>query len=304
MSSRPVNSRTPSRSSTGLHGSRGQRQSRDDRRLLLGHQPDLRRQQEPRAPQGHLPRRPGGDLVHSIVAPGGAVRIGFLPMWLTGVNSLKMIPNVASMLNRTFDWKWLASRVHDPRYSSHCSSRRLPTRVPSNCRRQWPRWSTRTARSDATTWTTPTRSASRRSSSVGGSTSSPTTQLRMYTKAATAHRAETQLFMARPTTRTWATRWVAPANRPTSTSCEAWRFDRWLKGIDNGIDRFTGPVTLYQRQRLDVNPSDFPRPGMSYQRMYLSGRRSGGPDRRSRRDLEPGSSSQPLDHRPGSSTTL
>ena len=53
-----------------------------------------------------FPVVPGGDLVHSIVAPGGAVGIGFLPGWLTAINGTKLIPNVASMLNGTFDWTW------------------------------------------------------------------------------------------------------------------------------------------------------------------------------------------------------
>ena len=35
-------------------------------------------------------------------------------MWLTLVNATKLIPNVASMMTGTFDWKWLADRMSEP----------------------------------------------------------------------------------------------------------------------------------------------------------------------------------------------
>jgi putative CocE/NonD family hydrolase len=54
---------------------------------------------------------------------------------------------------------------------------------------------------------------------------------------------------------------------------KAW-FDKWLKGIDNGIENY-GPATLYQQGNGWTTATDFPRPGMNYQRMYLSDRSSG-----------------------------
>jgi|GEM_PF-5590991 len=52
----------------------------------------------------------------------------------------------------------------------------------------------------------------------------------------------------------------------------AW-FDKWLEGIDNGIDTY-GPVVMKEfgggRETLDR----YPQPGMTYQRMYLSAVRS------------------------------
>ncbi|WP_280431031.1 CocE/NonD family hydrolase [Nocardia brasiliensis] len=53
----------------------------------------------------------------------------------------------------------------------------------------------------------------------------------------------------------------------------AW-FDKWLKGIDNGIDQY-GPVALWQQGGGWTTAPAFPRPGMEYQRMYLSPVRSG-----------------------------
>ncbi|MFF3226096.1 CocE/NonD family hydrolase [Nocardia suismassiliense] len=48
----------------------------------------------------------------------------------------------------------------------------------------------------------------------------------------------------------------------------AW-YDKWLKGIDNGIDEY-GPVALWQQGGGWTTAPAFPRPGMDYQRMYLS----------------------------------
>lgn len=68
----------------------------------------------PKALKAIVPVEPGGDLIRDVVAPGGALGVGFLPLWLTLVNATKLIPNVASMMNGTFDWKWLADRMSEP----------------------------------------------------------------------------------------------------------------------------------------------------------------------------------------------
>ncbi|WP_223885180.1 CocE/NonD family hydrolase [Nocardia colli] len=49
---------------------------------------------------------------------------------------------------------------------------------------------------------------------------------------------------------------------------KAW-YDKWLKGIDNGIDQY-GPVVLWQQGGGWTTASSFQRPDMEYQRMYLS----------------------------------
>ncbi|QIS18679.1 CocE/NonD family hydrolase [Nocardia terpenica] len=48
----------------------------------------------------------------------------------------------------------------------------------------------------------------------------------------------------------------------------AW-FDKWLKGIDNGIDHYS-PVTVKQQGGAWSAPGSFPRDGMSYHRRYLT----------------------------------
>ncbi len=37
-----------------------------------------------------------------------------MPLWLTAVNGLKLIPNVQDILQGNFDPLWLASRLEDP----------------------------------------------------------------------------------------------------------------------------------------------------------------------------------------------
>ena len=54
----------------------------------------------------------------------------------------------------------------------------------------------------------------------------------------------------------------------------AW-FDRWVKGIPNGIEHF-GPVTLYQLgSERWTTQSSYPGAGVGYQRLYLTGDKSG-----------------------------
>ncbi len=220
-----------------------------------------------------FPVVPGGDLIHSIIAPGGAIGLGFLPMWLTFVNSLKMIPNVASMLNGTFDWKWLADRVRDPatffplliEALTNPSTKQLSPSVAalvnpnSSIRRDY--------MAHAEKIRVPTFI-------LGGWFDIFTyDELAMYRRLQLPA-GQKQLFMG-PTYHVNMGYKMGGAGQPPRIDVlqKAW-FDRWLKGIDNGIDRY-GPVTLYQHGRGWTSTSDFPRPGMSYQRMYLSGRRSG-----------------------------
>ncbi|MDR2280386.1 MAG: CocE/NonD family hydrolase, partial [Gordonia sp. (in: high G+C Gram-positive bacteria)] len=77
-----------------------------------------------------FPIVPGADLIQDVIAPGGGVGMGFLAPWLGLVNGSKLIPNVASMLNGTFDWKWLGDRVKDPLTYFDVMIEALTTRTP------------------------------------------------------------------------------------------------------------------------------------------------------------------------------
>ena len=53
----------------------------------------------------------------------------------------------------------------------------------------------------------------------------------------------------------------------------AW-FDHWLKDIDNGVEQY-GPVTLQQQGGGWTSGTQFPRPGVTTQRLYLGAESSG-----------------------------
>jgi putative CocE/NonD family hydrolase len=68
----------------------------------------------PSALKAIFPVEPGNDLLRDIVGTGGGLGVGFMPLWLTAVNGLKLIPNVQDILQGNFDPLWLASRLEDP----------------------------------------------------------------------------------------------------------------------------------------------------------------------------------------------
>ncbi|MGV9709838.1 CocE/NonD family hydrolase [Gordonia sp. NPDC003424] len=228
----------------------------------------------PAALKAIFPVEAGGDLIRDIVAPGGALGIGFLPMWLTLVNTTKMVPNVASMLNGTFDWKWLADRIADPFtfYPQLFAALLTPdvASVPPNLkallennsepRRSW--------QDNAEKITTPTFL-------YGGWFDLFTnSEVRMYNKIPLPP-GRKQLIMGDGYHLTMGGGQQGRGGTPPRLDVlqKAW-FDKWLKGIDNGIDRY-GPATLKQVGDDWISAQQFPRAGMVRQRLYLGDRRSG-----------------------------
>jgi len=217
---------------------------------------------------------PGGDLIRDIVPPGGALGVGFLPMWLTLVNTTKMIPNVASMLNGTFDWKWLADRISDPfTFYPQLFAALLTPDIPSvptqlkelletnsGPRKAW--------QDHAERITTPTFI-------YGGWFDLFTnSEVRMYNNIPLAP-GRKQLIMGDGYHLTIGGGQTGRAGTPPRLDVlqKAW-FDKWIKGKDNGIDAY-GPVQLKQVGDSWISAQQFPRAGMSRQRLYLSDRRSG-----------------------------
>ncbi|MBD1320427.1 CocE/NonD family hydrolase [Gordonia hankookensis] len=228
----------------------------------------------PKALKAIFPVEPGGDLIRDIVAPGGALGAGFLPLWLTLVNTTKMVPNVASMLNGTFDWKWLADRISDPLtfYPQLLAALVTPDvkSVPpqldelltdnSEPRKAW--------QDNAERITTPTFI-------YGGWFDLFTnSEVRMYNKIPLppGHK---QLMMGDGYHLTIGGGQQGRRGTPPRLDVlqKAW-FDKWLKGIDNNVDSY-GPVNLKQVGYQWISAQQFPRAGMSRQRLYLGDRRSG-----------------------------
>lgn len=227
----------------------------------------------PEALKAIFPVEPGGDLIRDIVAPGGALGVGFLPLWLTLVNSTKLVPNVASMLNGTFDWTWLADRLRDPFtfFPQLIQALTVPdiASIPPQLRDLLsPNSGPRTAWQDhADTITTPTLI-------YGGWFDLFTnSEVAMYNKIPLAP-GRKQLIMGDGYHLTIGGGQGRPDTPPRLDVLQKAWFDKWLKGIDNGIDRY-GPVNLKQVGDRWITASQFPRAGMTRQRLYLGDRRSG-----------------------------
>lgn len=224
--------------------------------------------------QAIVPVEGGRDIVRDIVAPGGGFAVGFVPAWLALVNGTKWLPNVQSILQGTFDWKWLADRQASPLTFSDLMIQALTTpdlqSIPPEL-------------SGFLTSGSPVRE------SLLTDTSRIRTPMLAYGGWRDIfHDAMVQTYTSSPLEPgrkqlvvgdTYHLNFGSDLGRPGSPPrLDVWQrawFDRWLKDIDNGVDRY-GPVTLQQKGTGEwVTAPSFPRPGMTYQRLYLDDAPSG-----------------------------
>lgn len=229
--------------------------------------------QNPAALKAIFPVVPGGDLVRDIVAPGGALGAGFLPMWLALVNGTKMVPNVGSMFNGTFDWKWLADRIADPLtfFPQLMAALLTPdmASIPPDMKRLLVPGSV-----ERRGWLDHADRIKVPTMIVGGWFDLFTnSEVRMFNKIPLPL-GQKQLVMGEAYHITPGAGNGKPGTPPRLDVLQRAWYDHWLKGIDNGIDKY-GPATLYQMGNKWITAPDFPRPGMTRQRLYLSDRPSG-----------------------------
>ncbi|MEV0338679.1 CocE/NonD family hydrolase [Nocardia sp. NPDC050713] len=220
-----------------------------------------------------FPVEPGSDLMRDVVAPGGGIGTMFLPMWLSNVNQLKLIPDVASMLNGNFDWAWFRERVSDPNTNFDLLAQALTTPslddVPP-------------ALAAALDADSPFRQG------ILGHPERVNVPAFVYGGWHDIFaNSATKLYNAMPLPDNQKKLVVGDtyhANPGAGTGVpgapprldvlqRAW-FDRWLKGIDNGIDGF-GPIVVWEQGGGWVTLERFPRPGVVHRRVYLSAAPSG-----------------------------
>ncbi|MFG1774405.1 CocE/NonD family hydrolase [Nocardia salmonicida] len=231
-------------------------------------------QRHPEALKAIFPVVPGSDLIRDVAAPGGALGIGFIPAWLLAVDGAKLLPDLMSMLNGKFDWVWLRDRVTDPFTFFNVLIAALTTpnieqippemgailddesplrtawvgapeqvRVPTFLYGGW---------HDIFTYSTPR---------IYNAVNVPAEQKKLVMDD--VYHVTVSSGLGQP---------GAPA--PLESLQRAW-FDKWLKGIDNGIDRYD-PVTLWQQgSKQWTTDVAFPRPGMQHRRLYLDPASSG-----------------------------
>lgn len=206
------------------------------------------------------------DIVRDIYITGG-MPSAFIPIWLSAVNALKWVPNPATALIDTLRGdlgRWLLDRVKSP-----------ITEMPSLM------WGFLTARDDRIFDDPYFDERAPRIDRIEVPTFTVGGWHDLFGRSATEVYNDLPLEPGRKQTLIADGYHIDPGFDHGSTATPprldvleiAW-FDRWLKGIDNGIDRY-GPVTMQQQGGSWTTGASFPRPGMRPHRMYLQATGSG-----------------------------
>ncbi|NUS44674.1 MAG: CocE/NonD family hydrolase, partial [Mycobacteriaceae bacterium] len=230
-------------------------------------------EKNPAALKAIFPVVPGSDIAQDIIAPGGGVGFNFLPLWLAAVNGTKFIPDLASALRGQFDMKWLADRAADPFtfidiFLNAFASLKISDLSPH-------------------TQELLSRSSPMRTDLMGNPAKVrvPTfvvggwhdlftnSESKIYT-AMPLPPGRKQLLMGNTYHVSSGSESGKPGLPPRLDVLQRAWFDKWLKGIDNGIDRY-GPVTLRQQGGGWITSGAFTEQGTQYRRMYMSAARSG-----------------------------
>ncbi|MBT0565887.1 CocE/NonD family hydrolase [Williamsia sp. CHRR-6] len=206
------------------------------------------------------------DIVRDIYITGG-LPSAFIPLWMSVVNGLKWIPNPAHAvrdLMRGTTAKWLLDRIaspateaaslgwgfltgHDPRiYDDPYFRERNPV----------------ISRIDA-----PTFLFGAWHDLFGRSATSIYQNLQMEP-------GRKQLIVADGYHLDVGSGFGEGSAPPRVDVLERAWFDKWLKGIDNGVDAY-GPVTMQQQGGSWTAGESFPRPGVSVRHLHLGASRSG-----------------------------
>ncbi|WP_425569963.1 CocE/NonD family hydrolase [Rhodococcus olei] len=226
----------------------------------------------PPALRAIFPVEPGNDLLRDIVGTGGGLGVGFMPMWLALVDGLKLVPNAQDVLRGAIDQKWLADRLAHPdtmipELVQAMSATRIDRISPSTLDVAQDGAFYQQRRADLDNITVPTMV-------FGGwhdifANSEP----RIY-NGIPLPPGRKQLIMGDTYHLNPGQGFGKPGAPPRIDVLERAWFDKWLKGIDNGIDRY-GPVTLWQQGGGWTTTDQFPRAGAEYRRLYLSAAPSG-----------------------------
>ncbi|MFC7755454.1 CocE/NonD family hydrolase [Tsukamurella soli] len=221
-----------------------------------------------------FPVVPSADLVPDIVAPGGGLGVGFLTPWLLLVNILKFIPDARSLLNGTFDWKWLASRLQSPavffpELLSGVFSPTVSGLTPTTQQLIDPNSDLRHA------YHTPLQNITTPTFAIGAWHDLFTgTEWQLLNKLTSLPSSEKKLVMSDAYHATVTSDMGKPGAPPRSDVLQMAWFDHWLKGVDNGIQDYA-PATIHRLGDGWWQGPSFPEPGQRYQRMYLSSLPSG-----------------------------
>ncbi|WP_238588418.1 CocE/NonD family hydrolase [Nocardia seriolae] len=219
-----------------------------------------------------------GDIFNDIAGAGGAVGVGFLVPWLIGVNALKMIPDITSILVGRFDpaqqLQWLKDRVADPLtlvdmvvngYTA-LSPDQLTARTKQLVDPDSP--FRRGLKTDLTHIQVPTFMVGAWFDIFG---TTPTDTF----NAIPLPEERKKLIMGDGYHLGSGVAGLGHPGMPPRLDVlqRAW-FDHWLRGIGNGIEKYA-PRTVKQQGAGRTDVPEFPRSEVGYRRLYLDDSPSG-----------------------------
>ncbi|MEU0544582.1 CocE/NonD family hydrolase [Nocardia sp. NPDC005978] len=230
-------------------------------------------ERKPAALKAIFPIVPGSDLIRDVAAPGGALGIGFIPEWLAAVNVTKLMPDLVALLSGKFDGVWLKDRIKDPFTFFNVVIAALTTpsidEIPpylndilddeSALRTAWV--------GDPSQIEVPTFI-------YGGWHDIFTYSSARAFNEINVPDSQKKLVMGNTYHVTTGAGLGRPGAPPALDVLQRAWFDKWLKGIDNGIDGYDQVTSWQQGGGWTTSPA-FPRPDADYRRMYLNGAPSG-----------------------------
>ncbi|QIS23070.1 CocE/NonD family hydrolase [Nocardia terpenica] len=235
-------------------------------------------EKHPPALKAIFPIVPGSDLVDDVLAPGGGFGFNFIPLWLTAINTLKWVPDVQSILTGKFDTKWLTDRAADPlTYMDALLSAYTSTRMEDLNPRV--RGLLTDFTSERKAWLgDPTEIRVPTFVTGGWHDLFTYSESKIYNQIPLPP-GQKQLLMGNTYHVSSGNEYGKPGLPPRLDVLQRAWFDKWLKGIDNGIDKY-GPVTLREQGGGWITQDGFgatapAEEASSYRRMYLSANRSG-----------------------------
>lgn len=223
---------------------------------------------------GHAPEGLGAifaiegseDIVRDIYITGGLPSV-FIPLWLGAVNALKWLYNPRTLIRDTLNgnvFRWLHSRITSPATELSAVASGVLTgrdpRVNDN-----PYFTERNP--DIGSITAPTFLFGGWHDLFGRSTPRMFSQLNLPT-------GQKQMVITDGFHFDMGAGFGGTQAPPRIDVLERAWYDRWLKGIDNGVERY-GPVTLKQQGGGWSAGESFPRPGARTMRLYATPAESG-----------------------------
>ncbi|UFS95881.1 CocE/NonD family hydrolase [Nocardia huaxiensis] len=218
------------------------------------------------------------DIFNDIAGAGGAVGVGFLIPWLLGVNALKMIPDITALIAGRFDpaqqVKWLQDRIANPATLVEMVLNGYTALTPDQLTaytRQLvdPDSGFRQGlQTDVSKIEVPTFMVGSWFDIFG---TTPTDTF----DAIPLSREQKKLIMGDGYHLGTGVAGFGHAGMPPRLDVlqRAW-FDHWLRGIDNGIEKYS-PLVMKQQGGGWTDVPDFPRTEATYRRMYLNDLPSG-----------------------------